>query len=174
VRVAAREIWDKARNRARRTLGESSEAAELLETSVEQISRYLDRAQAAPFSANTCGLLMLAFHRALQRRAGKLRRVEAIGGSTELADMLRTPDWRGELERRLDLEKVVRNLSERSRAILALRTAGYDWQHIAKVLKIAPSTAQNSFWQDMRKAHLKMLTNDQASGARSSANGKPE
>jgi hypothetical protein len=112
----------------------------------------------ADYSADFSALLFAAFHRILKRRARKLGRIELVGSSGDVAELLRAPDWTDHVNRRLDLEKLMNHLSERSCTILALRLAEYDWKHIARVLGIAVSTAQNSFWQDVRKAYLMMLT----------------
>lgn len=63
-----------------------SEAAELMEKSVAQVSKYLDRAGADPFSQNTRGILMCAFCRSLRRYAMKLKRLQLVGGSAELSE----------------------------------------------------------------------------------------
>lgn len=53
VRTAGHEIWPSACRQARSLLGDVSDAAELIEQSVAQVSQYLDRAKAEPFSQNT-------------------------------------------------------------------------------------------------------------------------
>ena len=46
VRGAAHQIWDAARRQAQHLLGDASEAPELMENAVAQVSRYLDRSGA--------------------------------------------------------------------------------------------------------------------------------
>jgi len=155
--MAAHEIWTQARNRAQAVLGDSSEAAELLETAVEHVSRYLDRKGAVAFSTKVAGLLTLVFRRQLQKRAFRNGRVEAVGGTDDLDERLQAEDWSDDVNRRLDLEKIVRHLSARSCSILLLRQAGHDWKVIASAFGIAASTAQNRFWREVRDAQLKVL-----------------
>jgi len=105
--------------------GDSSHAAELMENTVAQVSRYLDPHCVVAFSREIDGLLMLSFHRALRRRLAKLRRIESLGGVKELSNRAIDRTWTRQVHARLELEEIVRLLSERSRMILALRYAGY-------------------------------------------------
>ena len=86
VRAAAHEVWPNACRQTQSLLGDMSEAAELMEKSVAQVSKYLDRAGADPFSQNTRGILMCAFCRSLRRYAMKLKRLQLVGGSAELSE----------------------------------------------------------------------------------------
>ena len=85
VRAAAHGIWDRACRQAESLISDSSQAADIMESSVAQVSRYLDRGGVAVFSRQIDGLLMLAFQRALYRRVAKLRRVENWGGTGEIS-----------------------------------------------------------------------------------------
>jgi hypothetical protein len=96
VRAAAHEIWDRARRRTSSVLGDSAEAAELMEYSVAQVSSYLDRAKAPLESQSTAGLLMVTFYRALLRYAAKAKRLEPVGGTNELSSRLRKNSIRSE------------------------------------------------------------------------------
>jgi hypothetical protein len=58
VRAAAQQIWDSACRRVQSLLGDASEAPELMEKVVVQVSRYLDRSGAGLFTQNTTGVLM--------------------------------------------------------------------------------------------------------------------
>jgi len=157
VRTAAHGIWHRACSRAESVLGDSTEAPALMEDSVAQVSRYLDRAAAPLGSQRTEGLLMITFYRALQRYAKKVRRVETVGGTGELADWLPDDEWAKHIDARLDLEKVVRHLSERSCTILALRDAGYEWREIAQALKISVPAAKNGLLRDLRRVRSKLV-----------------
>jgi DNA-directed RNA polymerase specialized sigma24 family protein len=151
VRLAAQEIWEEARRRAQALLADQALAADLMEGCVAQVSRYLDR-QAAPLcSRRMHGLLMLAFSRALQRRAAKLYRVESVGGTSDLSNHAVDQRWSRQVEARVDLDNVVRRLSEKSNTILALRYAGYDWKEIAQLLGVSVATARNGFWREIRE-----------------------
>jgi hypothetical protein len=60
VRLAGHEIWEQACQRTKVLLDDLSPAAELMENSIAQVSRYLDRI-GAPESSQKHGLLMVAF-----------------------------------------------------------------------------------------------------------------
>src|SRR6266851_735704 len=92
VRTAAHQIWDSARRQAQHLLGDVSEAPELMENAVAQVSRYLDRTGADLFTQNTAGILMCAICRSLRRYAMKLNRLELVGGSAELSERRIAPN----------------------------------------------------------------------------------
>jgi hypothetical protein len=155
VRKAALEIWQEACRRARFLLGDDSDAAELLEIAVGHVSRYLNRAD-TPLGARDCRpLLLLNFSQELRRRVRKLRLnpspPEPDGGKDRAA-----PDWIANVERKLDLEKLLSYLSPRSCRTIALKSMGYTWTEIGNVLKISASTARNSFWTDIRQVQFKL------------------
>jgi hypothetical protein len=122
VRAAAHEIWPNACRQARSLLGHVSDAAELMEQSVAQVSQYLDRAKADHFSQNTTGILMCAFCRALRRYVMKLNRLHLVGNSAELSERVCAPNWAALVNLRLDLEKLGCDLSDKSRKVLGLRS----------------------------------------------------
>jgi DNA-directed RNA polymerase specialized sigma24 family protein len=157
VRVAALTIWQKVCAQTRTALGDAADASGLLESSVEQISRYLDRLGASPFSENAPGLLTVAFCRMLARRAAKLRRIKTVGDASEIAGMLVAPNWVRIANLRLDAEKIERQLSERGRAMVALKCAGYGWQYIAESFGISVSNAKSRFWREVKRAKRQVL-----------------
>jgi hypothetical protein len=57
-----------------------------------------------------------------------------------------------QIDRLLDLEKIIARLSPRNHRILLRRREGLDWKAIADELGIAVSTSQNSFWREIRQA----------------------
>jgi len=149
VRVAAHEIWEEACRRTRAILSDNGPAAELMEGCVAQVSHYLDR-QATPLGSQQMNaLLMLAFSRALQRRAAKLNHLESVGGTSELSNHAVDQGWSRQVEARLDLENVVRRLSEKSSTVLALRYVGYKWKEIAQLLGTSVALARNRFWREI-------------------------
>ncbi|PYV97385.1 MAG: hypothetical protein DMG89_14745 [Acidobacteria bacterium] len=149
VRLAAQEIWHEACRRTQAVLADNATAAELMEYSVAQVSRYLDRQAAPSCGRNMKGLLLLAFSRALKRRAGKVNRIESIGGSSDLANRTADDSWRRQVDARLDLERIVRHLSDRSSTVLALRWAGFDWKEIAQLLGTSVAVVRNGFWREI-------------------------
>jgi predicted transcriptional regulator len=149
VRPAAHEIWADACRRTRAHLADPAQAAELMETTVAQVSRYLDRI-GAPWSPRKNGLLMLAFSRALQRYAAKSSRLEPIGGASELSCRAIDHGWSRQVNARLDLEHIIRRLSGRNTTVLALRAAGHDWKEIANLLGTTVAAARNGFWREVK------------------------
>jgi hypothetical protein len=157
VRAAAHQIWDSACWRVQSLLGDASEAPELMEKVVVQVSRYLDRAGAGLFTQNTTGVLMCAFCRSLRRYAMKLKRLQLVGGSAELAERRTGHNWSALVELWFDLEKLARDLSHRTRFMLGLRAKGFDWKEIAGVLHMTDTAARTAFWREVRRARLKNL-----------------
>ena len=157
VREAAHRVWKRVCLKAHEILGDPCDAAEVLESSVKSISRYLDKNNVPLNSANPDGLLALACYRGLRRLAQRRSRIDLIGGSSELADILRVPDWRDEIDRRMFLNELARELDAETRGILRLRIAGYDWKEIARILGMSASTLRQGFWRDVRKAHLRLV-----------------
>ena len=120
-----------------------------MESTVAQVSRYLDRGSVALFSRELEGLLMLAFQRALRRRVAKFRRLETVGGSEQLATRAVDRTWTRQVQAHLELEQIVRMLCERSRTILALRYAGYTWKESAQLLGASVPALRSAFWRDV-------------------------
>jgi DNA-directed RNA polymerase specialized sigma24 family protein len=158
VRAAAHEVWPNACRQAQSCRADMSEAAELMEKSVAQVSQYLDRAGADPFSQNTRGILMCAFCRALRRYAMKLNRLQLVGKSTEISERVLAPSWAALVEFRLDLERLGCHLTDRSRATLGLRSSGFDWNEIAAALHMSPTAARTAFWREIKRVAAKRAT----------------
>ena len=155
VRAAAHEIWPNACRQARALLGDVSEAPEVMEKVVVQVSRYLDRTGAGLFTQNTSGVLMCAFCRALRRYAMRLKRLQLVGGSAELSQLRTAGNWSALVELWLELERLSRNVSDQTRAMVGLRLRGFDWKEIAGVLQITDTAARTAFWREVRRARLK-------------------
>lgn len=156
VRSAAREVWNDACTQTRALLGEPCEAASLMERSVVQISRYLNRRGVPTFSQDTSGLLMCAFCRSLRRHVAKLRRIELAPDLNEASERPPTRSCTTEEDCRLDAEKAARQLSERGRQMYALRHAGFEWREIAEKLNITDAAARAEFSRELKRARLKM------------------
>jgi len=158
VRLAAHEIWHEACRRTQALTADNAQAADLMERSVTQVSRYLDRRGVPSCSRKVNGLLMLAFSRALQRSAAKLKRLESVGGTNELSNQAIDECWGRQVEARLDLENMVRRMSERGSTILALRWAGYEWKEIAQLLGTSVTKARGGFWREIKQARRRLHT----------------
>jgi len=150
VRSAAHEVWKEACRRTQALLADPAQAADLMEDSVAQVSRYLNRI-GAPLSSPKNGLLLLAFSRALRRLAAKSRRVEPAGGAVELSSRAVDHAWSRQVNARLDLENIVRRLSERNGTVLVLRGVGYNWEEVAQILGTSVGSVRNSFWREVRE-----------------------
>ena len=74
----------------------------ILENTIAQVSRYLDRI-GAPESSQKHALLMVAFWRRLRRYATKLNRLELVGGSGELSTHALGEGWIAQANARLEL-----------------------------------------------------------------------
>ncbi len=150
VRLAGHEIWEQACRRTWALLGDHAPAAELMESTVAQLSRYLDRV-GAPSSTRKHGLLLVAFCRALRRYAAKSKRLELVGGTAELSNHKADTAWVRQIDARLDLERIIRQLSERNAAILMLRAAEYEWKEIAEWFGLSVAAIRNGFWREIGK-----------------------
>jgi hypothetical protein len=98
---------------------------------------------------------MCAFCRSLRRYAMKLKRLQLVGGSAELAERRTAHNWSALVELWIDLEKLSRDLSHKTRAVLGLRFKGFDWKEIAAVLQMTDTAARTAFWREVRRARLK-------------------
>jgi len=150
VRLAAHEIWEQACQRTQALLDDYGPAAELMENSVAQVSRYLDRI-GAPESSEKHGLLMVAFCRGLRRYAAKLNRLEFVGGSGELASRALDEGWAAHVNARLELARIVRRLCDNNGTALMLRAAGYEWEDVGQIMGKSPAAIRVSFWREIRR-----------------------
>jgi DNA-directed RNA polymerase specialized sigma24 family protein len=159
VRAAAHAIWRSASRQAQSVTSDCSQAADLMEGAVVQISRYLDHRGVVPFSREIRGLLMLAFQRTLRRRMARLRRFETLGGTAELSGRAVDREWARQVHAHLELEQVVGMLSDRSREILALRYAGYTWKETSRMLGPSVSAVRTAFWRDVARVRSELMNN---------------
>jgi RNA polymerase sigma factor (sigma-70 family) len=151
VREAADAIWENACGRAKAVLGDTTDAAEIMEECVARVSQSLESRQEEPFSQNTVALLWVSFRNSVSNRAAKLRRQEPIADS-ELLEPVAASGSLEAIESRIDLERLVRKLSARSRTILVLRHAGYEWKEIASLLRVTVPTAKSTFRRELLEA----------------------
>ena len=158
VRSAARDLWENACHQARAFLGDISEAPDLMENSVLQVSHYLDRRAVPLFEQDTSGLLMCVFYRGLRRHLYKRRRIELIPDVSQIAAPGVNSLCVTKQDCRLDAEKALRQLSDRARQMYDLRNEGYDWEEIARLFKISPTAARAEFSRELKRAR-EMLAN---------------
>jgi hypothetical protein len=156
VRDAARQVWDDACQKTRASLGETCEAAGLMERTVTQVSRYLDRRGIPLFAQDTAGLVLCAFCRALRRYGARHRRVELAENPEELS----APDAGKHCTRKtdcgLDAKKAASHLSKRGRKMYELRKAGFGWKEIAQMFNTTEGAARAEFSRELKRAKLKV------------------
>ncbi len=161
VRSAAIKVWQNVCDVVEKVRGDTSEACELLDKAVTTISFYLDKKGVG--ETDPGGLLVVAVHRAEKRRSRRERVIQAAGGTSELSEMLKAPDWVEFVERQLFLERLSSALSPATQAMLRLRMKGLTWTEIGKFLGKSPAAVRSQFWQDVRKAHLAILAPSKSS-----------
>lgn len=154
VRLAGHEIWDCACEWTRAAVGEHAPAAELMESVVAQVSRYLDRI-GAPLSPRKHGLLLAAFSRTLRRYTAKSARLHVVGDSNELSYCIADERWTSGIYSRLQLENIVRKLSARNANVLMLRAAGYKWKEIASSFGSSVAAVRSGFWREIDQLRSK-------------------
>ena len=159
LRVTAHEIWDWACNTTRSQLGDSSATAELLDSAISQASAYLDKRN-TPLGSHSeshlTGLMRRCFWYVLRRHMRQVRRLELIGGQSELGKLVADRSWSLQVDARIDFEKAVRLLSDRARIILVLRDAGYEWSEIALRFGTTVTAVKKSFFRELRDLQLKI------------------
>jgi DNA-directed RNA polymerase specialized sigma24 family protein len=155
VRQAAKAMWKAMCSRTRAVLGDDLEAAEILERCVGRVSRYLDTRGATPFTQNVNALLFVSFRRELWSVRSRRRTVVDIN---ECADHLRDSTWSETVDSQLDIQNLIRQLSERSRTVLYLRRAGYRWTEVAALLSTTVPEVKSSFWRELIRVRSKFTT----------------
>jgi hypothetical protein len=152
VRQAGHQIWSRARYKVRSVSGDDGDAAWLMESAVERISRYLDRKAVPLFSNDVRWILLTAFCRLLCRYAKKVARLKLVGDLSALPEPGRDDGWAERVNSHADLTKILRRLGPRSCTILSLRLAGFTWREIADTLKLNELAVRRSFWREIRRA----------------------
>jgi DNA-directed RNA polymerase specialized sigma24 family protein len=151
VRSAARELWHYACRQARAFLGDASEAPELMETSVVQLSRYLDRRAVPLFEQDVRALLVCAFYRGLRRHVSQLRRLELTADVSKLPPPRLGRSCPNKEDCRLDAENLLRKLSDRARRMFELRKAGYEWEEVAAIFDTSDGAARAEFSREIKR-----------------------
>jgi hypothetical protein len=158
VRAAAIKVWKNVCALVARIRGNNAEAGELLENAVKHVSKYLNKkGVSADVSQDPSGLLVIAVHRLAWKRSKRESRIQPIGGSNELAELLCAPDWIEASDRLIFLEKLLFALRPETRTLLRLRMEDLEWEEIGSMLQVNPAVARQRFWRDVRKTYLKLL-----------------
>ena len=155
VRQAAKTMWKAMCRRTRAVLGDDLETSEILERCAGRVSRYLDTRGAIPFTQNVNALLFVSFRRELWSVKSRRRTVVDIN---ECAGHLRDSTWSETIESQLDIQNLIRQLSDRSRTVLYLRRAGYAWREVAAFLSTTVPEVKSSFWRELIRLRPKFAT----------------
>lgn len=147
VSDAAQNIWPIVCREVQASLHDTSEAAELLEKSVCQISRYLNKQGAKTRDTNPPGLLLTAVRRALLRKSRKADRVVAVGSGLDTIHS--APSWENDLVIEMFFEQLLRRLSPQGGKILTLRRSGYGWKEISEIVQIPTLRLKTRFWREI-------------------------
>jgi hypothetical protein len=157
VRQAGHQIWSKARYQVRSAFGDDGDAAWLMESAVERISRYLDRKAVPLFSNDVRWLLLTAFCRLLHRYAKKVERLKLVGDMSALPGPVLDDGWAERANSHVDLTRILRRLRPRSCTICSLRLAGFTWREIADALAGKELDIKRSFWREIRRVQKSLL-----------------
>lgn len=155
VSQAAKTVWKAVCSRTRAVLGDDLEAGEILERCVGRVSHYLDTRGAALFTENVNALLFVSFRRELWSVKSRRRIPVDIN---VCADHLRDSSWSEIVDSQLDLQNLIRQLSDRSRTVLYLRRAGYGWKEVAAALGTTVPEVKSSFWRELVRLRSKFAT----------------
>jgi DNA-directed RNA polymerase specialized sigma24 family protein len=131
--------------------GDDGDAAWLMESAVERISRYLDRKTVPLFSTDVRWLLLTAFCRLLRRYSKKVERIKLVGDMSALPEPAVDDGWAERANSHADLTKILRRLGPRSCTIFSLRLAGFTWREIADALKLNEVAVKRTFWREIRR-----------------------
>jgi DNA-directed RNA polymerase specialized sigma24 family protein len=142
-------------------LGDFSEAPELLERSVDEVSLYLDKINQPPTEPG--GLLFVAVYRLARRLARRRHRVQAVGNLSDLPDLPTAADLEDRLQRQIFVDELLAKLRPENQGVLRLRLEGFSWEEIGTMFQIDPTVLQKRFWRDVRKVHLHILEKDHRS-----------
>jgi len=156
VREAAHQLWPEAVRRVKHTLHDSAEAAELMEISVVQISRHLDRANTPAFAPNIPSLLSLHFSQELNRLAKRLGKILLFGDQASIEHCAVTEGWAEKIDRHLDFKKIIGCLKATSRTIVAMRLEEHNWNLIGAKIGESPASLRRAFWKDLRDVVSRM------------------
>jgi hypothetical protein len=134
-------------------LGDSSQAAELMECAVAQVSRYLDRKGIAVFSLDS---LRIPFIEAVQHDLAKRKCLLSWDG--EFPKRAVDETWLPQLQARIELQQIVGRLCEKSKTVLALRYAGYSWRETADIMGESVAALRTAFWRDVHRVKFQLNT----------------
>ena len=155
VRQAARDIWSRVCAQVHRILGDRTEAPELFERAIQDVSLYLDKINEPP--TNPGGLLLVAVRRLARRVAWRRDRVRAVGGLTDLPNLPAKWSETESIDRKIFVDELFAVLRPESQGVLRLRLQGLSWDEIGEMFQVDSAILQKRFWRDVRRSHLRLL-----------------
>lgn len=156
IREAGHKVWPRVCAKVKARLGDDAEAPEIMEAAIAGTSHYLDKLGLRHNSASVEGLILHAVTYRLIARLRKQSRYLSLDDASHVSNSRPLNEWALEIERRTDLRKVLTLFSPRGCTIILLRMHGEGWGEIASYLGIARSTAQNSFWREVRQIQIQL------------------
>jgi DNA-directed RNA polymerase specialized sigma24 family protein len=156
IREAGRRVWPQICAKIKARLGDDADAPEIMEIAIAATSRYLDKHDLPQHSGSIEGLVLYAVRCRILVRLRKEKRHVPLEETSLISGSGSLKDWSLEIEREADLRKILTLFSPRGCTIILLRLDGVSWAEIASHLGIAPSTAQNSFWREVRQVRIKL------------------
>lgn len=151
VREAALSVWQNASTRIQFVGCDPCRVADLIEKTIAQLSRYLNRHEIALFSRNIEGLVAYSLQRALRREAMKCNRLLPLNESVARSKCPSDEAWQRGILARVELQELMALLNDKSRSVLALRYAGYTWKESAQLLGESLACLRSAFWRDVNR-----------------------
>ena len=171
---AERRNWGRVRSYAERHQQDSAKAADILEVVLLSLSR-ARRAHRKSGSTirNLDTYLYVAFVRRLNRHVARQPKIQFVGSLQDL-EALSGIQTRGKpplVEDELLVNELLRYANRRTRDMFFLRTSGYSWKEVARILRTTANSAQVLFNNGIGKARTS-ITKLKGSARPSSEGGK--
>jgi len=157
---AARRNWARVRSYAERHQQDSAKAADILEVVLLSLSRArrAHRKSASPIR-NLDSYLYVAFVRRLNRHVARQPKIQFVGSLQDL-EALSGTQTRSKppiVEDELLVRELLRYTNRRTRDMFFLRTSGYSWREVARILRTTANSAQVLFNTGIGKARARIM-----------------
>jgi DNA-directed RNA polymerase specialized sigma24 family protein len=157
---AAQRNWARLLAYAQRQQQDSARAADILEVVLRSISRA--RRTNGKFGTpirNLDNYLYSAFIHTLHRQLAREPHIETVGSLQDLDALsgIRTSTVLPFIEDAILIKELMGYMDERTRHMFSLRTIGYSWDEIARILKNTANNAQVLFNQGLKKARSRVM-----------------
>lgn len=155
----AEPLWRACLAEVRRVLGDEQQAAPIVESVSESVSRQLTKNQEV--GRNLAGYFYASFLRHVRGQAVRDGRICYCGLGHELEHFLAlrdTTDWPSRIEARIFLQQLAGAMTPEAKLLLSLRLLDWPWKTIAGQLKISEVQARTRFYRGLKNA-LEQLQN---------------